>query len=245
MVQFKNYKVLLIVAGMACFNFTFSQISGGARLGINASNLRGSSVKNSSMLIGYNIGGFVNAGGQDILNGDIAEILSVQAELTIETKGAKMDYPTLVTPTDTLIPNVISSKVVLTYVTIPILAKFTFGDKKGLNYFGEAGFYGGGLFGVTVDGQKKYDNDMDPLTDKRNYRDDYDGFDIGMIIGGGASIPFGGRKSPWRAFGNLRYSFGFSSVGEYREYTPESFKTYVKDVKVSAISLLFGFSYSF
>jgi hypothetical protein len=243
MAQFKNSRILMIAAFLVGFNYTFAQFTGGGRIGVNASNLRGSSVENNSMLIGYNIGGFVNAGGEDILKGDIAEILSLQAELTIETKGATMDYPILLVPADTIAANVISRKINMTYVTIPIIAKFTFGDKKSLNYFAEAGFYGGGLFGVVVDGEKKYDHDLNSSTDKRNYRDDYDGFDLGIVVGGGLSIPFGGRKSPWRAYANLRYSLGLSSVGEFREGTPDVYEKYVNDIKVSAISLLFGVSY--
>jgi hypothetical protein len=245
MLPFKKISILLIAAGLAFCNSTFAQFTGGARIGVNASNLRGSSVENNSMLLGYNIGGFVNAGGENFTKGDFADIFSLQVELTLETKGATMDYPTIIVPADTITPNVISSKINLTYVTVPILAKFNFGEKSDLNYFVEAGFYGGGLFGVTVDGEKKYDNDLDPSTDRRNFRDDFDGFDIGAVFGGGVSIPFGGRKSPWRAFSDLRYSLGLASVGEKREGTPDVYAEYLKDVKSSAISLLFGVSYNF
>ena len=245
MLPFKKISILLIAAGLACINVTFAQFTGGARIGVNASNLKGSSVENNSMLVGYNIGGFVNAGGEEILKGDIAEILSLQVELTVETKGATMDYPTILVPADTITPNVISSKLNLTYVTVPILAKFNFGEKSAVNYFVEAGFYGGGLFGVTVDGEKKYDHDLDPATDRRNFRDDFDGFDLGAVFGGGVSIPFGGRKSPWRAFTDLRYSLGLASVGEKREGTPDVYTEYLKDLKNSAISLLLGVSYKF
>jgi hypothetical protein len=245
MVQFKNFRILLVAVGVTCCTLSFAQFTGGGKVGVNFSNLRGSSVQNNSMLIGYNIGGFVNVGGEDILSGDIADILSVQVELVLETKGAKMDYPTIASANDTLVPNVPAepSNLNLTYVTIPLLAKFNFGDKKGINYYAEGGFYGAGLFGVTVDGEKKYDEDFDPTSDKRNYRDDFDGFDLGIVFGGGASIPFGGRKSPWRAFADLRYSLGLSSIGEKRPNTPESFTDYVSDIKTSAISLSFGVAY--
>lgn len=245
MVSFKKISFLLIAGSLAFINLTFAQFTGGAHLGLNASNLRGSSVENNSMLLGYNIGGYANLSTEEIFKGEFGEIFSLQLELNVETKGATMDYPSIEKAIDTLVPNVSSSKVNLTYVTVPIMAKFTFGDKKGLMYFAEAGFYGAGLFGVVIDGEKKYDHDFSTLTDKRNYRDDFDGFDYGVILGGGASMPFGGRKSPWRGFGELRYSVGFSSIGEYRENTPESFEYYVKDINVSAISLVFGVSYSF
>ncbi len=247
MIRFKNFRIILIAISFVIVNIATAQYTGGGRIGINASNLRGSSVKNNSMLIGYNIGGFVNAGGEDILKGDIAEILSLQVELTVESKGATMDYPSIKTTADTTLPypQPPSSKMNLTYVSLPILAKFTFGEKKSINYFAEAGFYAAGLFGVSVDGETKYDDDLDPKTDRRNYRDDFNGFDFGLVIGGGISIPFGGRKSPWRAYGDLRYSAGLSSVGEYRPGTPPVYADYVKDIKVSAISLLFGVSYAF
>jgi len=245
MIRFKKISFLLIAGSLAFTNLTFGQFTGGAHLGLNASNLRGSSVENNSMLLGYNIGGYANLSTEEIFKGELGKIFSIQVELNVETKGATMDYPSIEKAIDTLVPNVSSSKVNLTYVSVPIMAKFTFGDKKGLMYFGEAGFYSAGLFGVVIDGEKKYDHDFSTLTDKRNYRDDFDGFDYGVILGGGASMPFGGRKSPWRAFGELRYSIGFSSIGEYREGTPKSFEYYVKDINVSAISLVFGASYSF
>lgn len=247
MIQFKNLRILLIAVAFAGFNFTFAQFTGGGRLGVNFSNLRGSSVNDNSMIVGYNLGGFINAGGEDILKGDIAEILSIQAEIVIETKGATMNYPNVnpVDTSDNLNPEFTSSKLNLTYVTIPVLAKFNFGEKRGTNYFAEAGFYGAGLFGVTVDGEKKYDHDRDPATDRRNFRDDFDGYDLGVVVGGGISIPFGGRKSPWRAIGDIRYSLGLMSIGEKRPNTPESFTNYLADIKTSAISLSFGVSYKF
>jgi len=244
MILFKNFRILLIAISFACCNFSYGQFIGGGKLGVNLSNLRGSSVENNSMLMGYNIGGFINAGGKDILKGDIADVLSLQVELVIETKGAKMDYPIL-NPVDTINEkaNSTSSKLNLTYVTLPILAKFNFGEEKGLNIFAEAGFYGAGLFGVTVDAEKKYDQDLDTSTDPRNCRDDFDGFDLGVVLGGGASIPFGGRKSPWRAFGDIRYSLGLFSIGEKRPGTPDSFTDYLAEIKTGAISLSFGVSY--
>lgn len=245
MVSFKKISFLLISGCLVFTNTVFAQFTGGAHLGLNASNLRGSSVENNSMLLGYNIGGYANLSTDEMFKGEFGEIFSIQVELNVETKGATMDYPSIEKAIDTLVPNVASSKMNLTYVTVPIMAKFTFGDKKGLMYFAEGGFYGAGLFGVVVDGEKKYDHDFNSKTDKRNYRDDFDGFDYGIIFGGGASMPFGGRKSPWRAFGELRYSIGFSSIGEYRENTPVSFEPYVKDINVSAISLVFGVSYAF
>ena len=125
------------------------------------------------------------------------------------------------------------------------MAKFSFGDEKKLIYYAEAGFYGAGLFGVAVDGEREYDHDFDKDSPNRNYRDDFDGFDIGMIIGGGTSLPFGGRKSPWRAFSELRYTLGFASIGEARKNTPDYFSEFLSDLKTSAVSLSFGFSYKF
>lgn len=240
----KKFRVILIALGLICINLVQAQFSGGAHFGLNAASFRGSSAKNKSMLLGYNLGGFANLSGESFLKGDIAKIMSLQADLNIETKGGVMDYPAIESSSDSFIYVTQSQKLNLTYVSIPIMAKFSFGDEK-LIYYAEAGVYGSGLFGVAVDGEREYDHDFDKDSPNRNYRDDFDGFDVGMIIGGGASLPFGGRKSPWRAFSELRYTMGFASIGEKRKNTPDYFTEFLSDLKTSAVSLSFGFAYKF
>ncbi|MEZ5084660.1 MAG: porin family protein [Bacteroidales bacterium] len=235
-----KFLVLSILLGTS--TTMLAQITGGGRVGVNFANLRGSSVQNNSMMIGYNIGGFVNYGLEDLLSGDISEIMSIQAELSVQTKGATLDFPN----TDgTLEPPVKSVDQVFTYVQIPLLAKFTFKNKNDMKFFGEGGIFMGSLFGLTIDGEKSWDNDGDKGTDSRKYREEYSGFDFGVTIGGGAAIPFGGRKSPWEAFANVRFSPGLINIGQAKEKTDETLIPYLKDVKTTTISLLVGVAYKF
>ena len=237
-----NTKFLVLSLLLGVSTTIFAQLSGGGRVGVNFANLRGSSVQNNSMMIGYNIGGFVNYGLEDLLSGNIAEIMSIQAELSIQSKGATLDFPN----TDgTLEPLIKSVDQVFTYVQIPLLAKFTFKNENDMKFFGEGGIFMGSLFGLTIDREKSWNDDGNAATDPRKYREEYSGFDFGVTIGGGVAIPFGGRKSPWEAFGNVRFSPGLVNIGESKEKTDEMLIPYLKDVKTTTISLLLGVAYKF
>lgn len=243
MVIYSKFKSALLIFVILCAStVSFAQFSGGGRLGVNFSNLRGSSVNGNSMLVGYNIGGFVNYGLSDWFSGDLAEIMSVQTELTIQSKGATMTYSLL---DASAVPYVFEAKQNFTYAEIPLLAKFTFTPGRKISYFGEAGFFLGALIGLTIDGEKSWDHDQESGTDPRKYRQEYSGFDFGLAIGGGVSVPFGGRRSPWSAFANLRGSIGLMNIGEEKEKTPDVMKPYLEDVKTGTLSLVFGVAYAF
>jgi len=244
-----NHKTNLKALAIAIFLtgltvVSYAQITAGGRIGVNFANLRGSSVANNSMNVGYNIGGFVNYSMEDMITSDFGKIFSVQAELSVQQKGATTDY---IFYTDTLgnVETKKNYKQVSTYLQIPILGVFTFGDPKSLQYFGEAGFYAAALSGLTVDGEVSRDDDQDAVTDKRKYREEYSGFDYGVIIGGGASMPFGGRNSPWRAYANLRLALGLSNIGELQDKNIDIPAGQLEDVKTTTISLLLGVAYSF
>jgi hypothetical protein len=236
------FKTLLLLISLTIGLQSFAQFTGGGRVGVNFSNLRGSSVVDNSMIVGYQIGGFVNYSLVDMLTGDLADIMSVQAELNVETKGTNAQYATLDANAAT---ETFEAKQVFTYVSIPLLAKFTFTPSRKFSYFGEGGIFLGSLVGVTIDGEKSWNHDLDQSTDPRKYREEYSGYDFGVIIGGGASMPFGGRNTPWAAFANLRYELGLMNIGDPKDKTPDVLLPYLEDVKTSAISLTFGVSYMF
>jgi len=240
--NFKLKTIFAVVAILCTTSISFAQFSGGGRLGVNFANLRGSSVVDNSMLIGYNVGGFVNYSMSDLMSGDISEILSIQTEMTIQTKGAKAQYATLTPDSLTETSNMTQN---FTYVEIPLIAKFTFTPGRGISYFGEGGFFLGALMGLSMDGEKSWDDDLDKETDPRKYRQEYSGFDAGIVIGGGASMPFGGRNSPWSAFANIRYALGLKNIGEEKDKTPEILKPYLEEVKTNTLSLVFGVTYVF
>lgn len=230
----------LVFVGMTAF--TMAQFSGGGRLGVNFSNLRGSSISGNSMLIGYNIGGFVNYRMSDVMTGKISEIMSLQTELTIQSKGATADYASLDANAE---PVGIEAEQNFTYAEIPLLARFTFTPSKKFSYFGEAGVFLGALVGVSIDGENSWNHDLDKTTDRRKYRQEYSGFDFGVALGAGASMPFGGRKSPWAVFANIRGAVGLMNIGEEKGGTPDVLKPYLQDVKTGTLSLAFGVAYKF
>ncbi len=243
MIGSNNFRAMLIAFAIICFHLgSFAQFTTGGRIGVNFSNLRGSSIENSKMMVGYNIGPYFNFGMKDVISSDFGKILSMQTELSVQSKGATADN-LIVNPEGSF--DTTNVKQNFTYVQIPILAKFSFGDKRGPKYFAEGGVFGAALFGLTVDGEKLYDHDGDKNTDRRSYRDDYSGFDYGVAVGGGVSVPFGGRRSPWEFYGNVRYSLGLANIAEPKNETPDEIQNYLKEVKTSAISVLAGLLYKF
>ncbi len=246
MIRLKNLKAVLVTFFLMGITIaSFAQFTAGGRIGANFANLRGESIQNNSMVVGYNVGGFFNYSMEDWITSDFGDILSIQLELTLQQKGATTDYLFYSDTLQTSVDTVTGAKQVSTYMQIPILARFTFGDPKALQYFGEAGFYAAALSGLTINGETSRDHDDNSATDKRKYRDEYSGFDYGFIIGGGASLPFGGRRSPWRAYANLRYAMGLTNIGELKEKTIDVHEAQLKEVKTNTISLLLGVSYSF
>lgn len=243
MIRFKKLRILLIAIAFLGLNAgLIAQFTGGGRAGVNLSSLRGSSVENSSMIVGYNIGIFANYAMDEVIRSDFGEMFSIQVEVSAQTKGASLDYPVIDSEG---IVDTVAVKQNFTYVPIPILAKLSFGDPKGITGFGEAGVFAAALFGLSQDGKKTYDHDNDPDTPDRKYRDEYAGFDYGIVIGAGLNIPFGGRKSPWHAFGNVRYSLGLANIGEFKEKTMPELEGYLSDVKTSTITILVGIGYKF
>lgn len=243
MISSNKLKVLLAAIMLVGLHFTsLAQFTTGGRIGVNFSNLRGSSVQNSKMMVGYNIGPYFNFGMKDAMTSDLGEILSIQTELSVQSKGATADY---LTPNAENQFDTMNVKQNFTYVQVPILAKFSFGERRGPKYFAEGGVFGAALFGLTVDGEKLYDHDGDAQTDRRSYRDDFSGFDYGVTVGGGISVPFGGRRSPWEFYGNVRYSLGLSNIAEPKNETPDEVANYLQDVKTSTLSVLAGLLYKF
>jgi len=237
-------KVTLILTLLLSATTIFAQFTAGPRIGVNLANLRGSSVDNNKMIVGYNIGGFVNYSLEDVLTGDIADIMSIQTELSVQSKGTKLNYSVLNAEMNM---ETMSVKQNFTYVEVPVLAKFSFESGSDLGFFGEAGFYMGALIGLTVDGKKSWDHDVNPNTDLRKYRDEYSGFDFGAVIGGGVTypLPFKFMNNTLVGYANARYSLGLANIGQPKEKTPDAIKAMVEDVKTNTITILLGVAYKF
>ncbi len=238
---FKTLALTVFLIGIAATSF--GQMKIGGRVGLNMANLRGSSIQNNSMLLGYNVGVSFDYGLKNIIKSDFGERFSVAIEVAASQKGATTDYLFYSDTLQTTVDTVYGAKQVSTYVEIPILAKYTFGDLRGIHYYAEAGFYMASLFGLTINGDVWRDHDHNPETDRRKYREEYTGFDYGFVVGGGVLIPVGGRRSPWLISGDVRYTMGFTNIGELKKGTTDIPASQLADIKTSAISVLFGVVY--
>lgn len=252
MMRFCFIKKLTLILGILFITIASqAQFTTGGRIGANLADLRGTSVENHSMIAGYNVGGFVNFNMEDQLSGNIADILSFQAELTVQTKGTKSDFiflqpnPSDSTFTDTTLKTGIVQN--FTYVQVPVLARFTFPTSRRSDFsiFAEGGIYAAALFGLTVDGEKSRDNDYDKRTDRRKFREEYSGFDFGVTVGAGAGyrLPFGGRKRPFTGFINLRYSLGLNNIGQYKKKTLDIPESSLENIMTNTISIMVGIAY--
>jgi hypothetical protein len=240
--------MIITMIFFSSFPFAFSQFSGGGRVGTNISNLRGSSITNNTPVVGIQLGGFISYDPRDLLNSDLGDRLSAQVELNIETKGAKLDYIFYDTrDAENLVEkDPANIKLTFTYVVVPILIQYTTEEQNNFSFYGEAGPYMGGLFGLRFDGEVMRDNDLsNNKQEERKYRDDYSGFDFGLAAGAGVNyrMPFGGRKRPFTGFVNARYSLGLHNIGQIKEKTNDIPESMLKDIKTNAFSFGIGLAY--
>ncbi|MBN3035122.1 MAG: PorT family protein [Bacteroidales bacterium] len=198
-----------------------SQFTYGPKVGLNLANQSGDDVEDNSMLIGFNAGLMGNYA--------INDMLSVQLEALYDAKGAK--YETVNENNET--EDVAMS---LSYVSIPVMLKATFGSGD-TKFFGEVGPQVGLLMGAKWDGESEYDmvTGFDPITmtfttEKVKVKDSYKSTDFGVTIGAGTLLPVGGMDLMIDA----RYTMGLGTISE----EPEQGDT--PDVKNGVISINFG-----
>lgn len=201
-----SLKALLMLALAVCFTTVASaQISVGGKLGMNLASVSGSDkADDTKMVMCMAIGA--------IGNYTLTEMFSVQAELNYEGKGVGMkDFSESGNGWTSEQKN---SKVKLGYLTIPILAKATFGN--GTKFFVNAGPYFGFLMSAKSKGDYTYTSTIDPsMNQSDSYDEDvkkyYKGFDFGVLIGGGAIFPI---NDDMDAIADLRYNMGLSKLGD-------------------------------
>lgn len=180
---------------------SMAQVTYGPRLGLNFSNFGGSDAGDTKMKIGFHLGGFGNY--------TINDMFSVQAELLFDAKGAKSEYTDMNNVKQTV-------PLSLSYLSLPILAKATFGND--LKFFGEVGPSFGFLMGAKFDGDSEYTTyDFDPLNPfappvekKVKYKDSFKGMDMGIAIGGGVNVPVGDMM----AVIGLRYIYSLGTISD-------------------------------
>jgi hypothetical protein len=226
---------LIAIAIMAVSSTTFAQMTVGGRIGPNFSNLHGSSVDNNKGLVGLNIGGTFNYAMEEYITSDFGKRFSLQGEFTLQTKGSKYNVPGTDLDAD---------KQVLTYVQIPVLGHYTYPVNDKIEVFGEAGFFLGALFGVTVDGEKSRVVATDPKSGEqvtRKWREEYKGFDAGIAIGAGGMMPIPDTKL--KGYLNLRYSLGLMNIGDFSTKSEGFQESDLSGIKTGVFSIMVGVTY--
>ncbi|MCD4735624.1 MAG: PorT family protein [Bacteroidales bacterium] len=206
---------------------TMAQFTYGPKVGLNLANMSGDDVEDNSMLVGFFVGGLANYG--------ISDLFSVQAELLYDTKGTMYETTNANNETEKIANS-------LGYLSIPILAKATFGSGD-IKFFGVLGPQIGFLMSAKFDGE----SEMTFGNTTIKYKDNFKSTDFGLTFGAGALIPVGGMKMTVDA----RYTLGLTSIGEEQEITtfdPVTFQTTTETVEMDAkngvisigVGLIFG-----
>lgn len=223
----KKTKLFLFAMACMCGFSALAQFSYGPKTGLNIANQTGEDVKNNKMLMGFNVGVLGNYA--------FGSVFSTQLEVLYDSKGAVYE-------TTDEIGNILSANSSLNYISIPILAKATFGEE--IKFFGEVGPNIGMLVGAKFDG----DPDWTVGGETVKYKDSFKGADIGLLFGIGTLLPAGNMN----LMIDLRYTMSLGTIREDMQvpidYDPITgqitYETKTPDVSNTVISiniaLLFG-----
>ena len=182
-------KIFLFAIAIVFGYNAMAQFSYGPKVGLNLASQTGEDVKNNKMLMGFNVGALGNYA--------FGDIFSAQLEVLYDTKGAKYEK------TDE-IGNTTSINTNLNYISIPIMAKATFGED--IKFFGEVGPNIGMLAGAKIDGESEWTVGNETFT----YKDNFKGTDIGLIFGAGTLLAAGNMK----LMIDLRYNMSLGTIRE-------------------------------
>jgi opacity protein-like surface antigen len=169
-------KIILTVAVFTIGFVNAQEVKYGAKAGLNFANLTGD-VEDASMKIGFNVGGFAEI--------KVSDKFSVQPELLYSTQGAKSE--------ESFEGETIESEWNLSYLNIPIMAKYYVSEKFSL----EAGPQIGFLLGSKV---KVESIEVD-------FKDNTESIDFGLNIGSAYDFTE-------NLFAGLRYNIGLSNVAK-------------------------------
>ena len=206
----KNHFINLILTSMKkiiltslltfAFGFTNAQnakfgIKGGLNVA-NQSNPGGGEIVdfNTSSLIGFHIGGFVEI--------KISDKFSIQPELLYSAQGGKLNF-TVLTSIDgdpNSVPEYVNTEVVnnLSYINIPVMFKYYVIEKFSLEL--------GPQLGILVDSKRKMTNTNNGQTFEDSYN--YDSIDYGLNLGAGYDITDSLTTG-------IRYSLGLYDIATF------------------------------
>jgi Outer membrane protein beta-barrel domain len=167
----------------------------------------------NSFKLGLALGGFVTY--------KFNSRLSLMGQLLFVQKGFRYSAMDVFGPYD--------SRLTLSYLELPILARYTFGSGT-FRYFALAG----PAFGFKLGG--KFSTEWDVETYESTDMSHYKGMDLGLVLGAGLGYPL---CSGWLMF-DLRFTWGLLNI--YANPDPGAAGG---DISISNAAILFMFSYDF
>jgi len=181
-----------IILTVVVFTFGFvnaQEVKFGAKAGLNFANLTGD-IEDASMKIGFNLGGFAEI--------KVSDKFSVQPELLYSTQGAKNE-----TSEDGFTSE---SKLNLSYLNIPIMAKYYVSEKFSLE--------AGPQIGFLLSAKSKYEfTESDgeggsiSVSGDEDVKDSFESIDFGLNLGTAYDFTE-------NLFAGLRYNIGLSNVAK-------------------------------
>jgi hypothetical protein len=206
-------------------NGAYAQLHYGFMFGPNIASLRGNSVQNAKPILTFNLSGSADINLQDIIKNDFGKHLSVQLEGGVSQKGARLDFKryNMATADKTDFIDLGSQRFRATYLTIPVLLKYSFKELNSrFNPYVYTGGYLGGLLLLQVGKHTLRDENGIEDDEQRLYKNDYSGVDYGFVFGTGFSQKIGGEKTLWAVTGDMRYVLGMRKMG--RESTAADYE---------------------
>jgi len=203
-------KVLFAAVALLAFGFTNAQTARfGVKAGLNVSSLTGN-IENAEAKIGAHVGGLVEI--------KITNKFAIQPELLLSLQGAKNDYTR--GAGNNRYTN--EEKINLTYINIPVMAKFYVIPALSLE--------AGPQLGFLVDAENKYThtevdgNSSFTVSRKRDIKDNLRTLDAGFNLG--ASYYFTDNL-----FVQARYTIGLSSIdkNDYNNDDDDNIENYDYD----------------
>ena len=204
-------KIILTVAAVFAFGFANAQETKfGVKGGVNFANLSGD-IEDNSTKVGFNVGSFVEI--------KISDKFSLQPELLFSTQGTKEEY------SETFNGTTINydSKLNLSYLNIPVMAKFYVADKFSLEAGPQIGFL------LSAKTKTEVTDGTNSSSEEEDFKDNVESTDFGLNFGAG--YDFTSNLSA-----GFRYNLGLSNVAK----TEAGDDTKIKNTVLS-VSLAYKF----
>ena len=183
-------KIILTVAAVFAFGFANAQETKfGVKGGLNVANLTGDEDEDNSSKVGFHVGGFVEI--------KVSDKFSVQPELLFSTQGTQAEYSESGVS--------FKSKINLSYLNIPVMAKYYVAEGFSLEAGPQIGFLTSAKYKIESEGNEV----------EADGKDDFESVDFGVNFGAG--YDFTENLSV-----GLRYNLGLSNV--YKTEAGDDFK---------------------